>query len=83
MITTTLRKLTQQSARFTLNIRFHDYAIDFVVNRLGKGGVNKYQKVYIFLDNVDKAIVSCWPRGVMVSTQDSESCDPSSNLGRT
>ena len=24
-----------------------------------------------------------WPRGVMVSTQDSESCDPSSNLGRT
>ena len=24
-----------------------------------------------------------WPRGVMVSTQDSESCDPSSNLGGT
>ena len=26
---------------------------------------------------------SLWFYGVMVSTQDSESCDPSSNLGRT
>ena len=32
---------------------------------------------------MDNATVSCWPRGVMVSTQDSESCDPSSNLGGT
>ena len=24
-----------------------------------------------------------WSHGVMVSTQDSESCDPSSNLGET
>ena len=32
---------------------------------------------------MDDATVTCWPRGVMVSTQDSESCDPSSNLGGT
>ena len=28
-------------------------------------------------------LMSSWFYGVMVSTQDSESCDPSSNLGRT
>ena len=38
----------------------------------------KLARIYYFLH-----YLFSWSYGVMVSTQDSESCDPSSNLGRT
>ena len=39
--------------------------------------------VVVIRQNLDPVLAIAWFYGVMVSTQDSESCDPSSNVGRT
>ena len=47
------------------------------------GGAFDFMPRQITRDSSRTGLAGGWFYGVMVSTQDSESCDPSSNLGRT